>query len=72
MLVQEIGAGAPRVHVDIRTDVDAEVATLAALGASQVDRLPDWAVMRDPAGLPFCVVNAPPGELDDGPAIAWP
>ena len=73
MLVQELGEGAPRVHVDIHTDdVDAEVARLTALGASQVDRLPDWAVMRDPAGLPFCVVKAPAGELDDGPAIAWP
>ena len=64
--------GAPRVHVDIHTDdVDAEVARLTALGASQVDRLTDWAVMRDPAGLPFCVVKAPPGELDDGAAITW-
>ena len=73
MLVQELGDGAPRVHVDIHADdVDAEVARLTALGASQVDRLPDWAVMRDPAGLPFCVVKAPPGELDDGPASTWP
>lgn len=73
MLVQELGDGAPRVHIDIHTDdVDAEVARVVALGATQVERLADWAVMRDPAGLPFCVVKAPPGELDDGPAITWP
>lgn len=73
LLIQELGEGAPRVHVDIHTDdVDAEVARLTALGATQVDRLPEWAVMRDPAGLPFCVVTGPPGELDAGPAITWP
>ena len=73
LLVQELGEGASRVHVDFHTDdVDAEVDRLIALGAGLVDRLADWAVMRDPAGLPFCVVQAPPGELDDGPAITWP
>jgi hypothetical protein len=73
MLVQELGDGAPRVHVDIHTDdVDAEVARLVELGARPVERLEEWAVMRDPAGLPFCVVKAPPGELDAGPAITWP
>lgn len=73
MLVQQLGEGAPRVHIDIHTDdVDAEVARLEALGASRVERLADWAVMRDPAGLPFCVVKAPPGELDEAPAITWP
>ena len=73
MLVQELGEGAPRVHVDIHTDdVDAEVARLQALGATLVERLADWAVMRDPSALPFCVVQAPPGELDDAPAILWP
>ena len=73
LLVQELGDGAPRTHIDIHTDdVDAEVARLEALGATQVDRVENWAVMRDPAGLPFCVVAAPPGELDHGPAITWP
>ncbi len=73
MLVQELGEGAPRVHVDIHTDdVDAEVARLQALGATLVERLADWAVMRDPSALPFCVVQAPPGELDGAPAQVWP
>ena len=72
LLVQELGEGSPRVHIDIHTDdVDAEVARLTALGANEIDRVENWAVMRDPAGLPFCVVAAPPGELDDGPAITW-
>jgi hypothetical protein len=73
LLVQELGEGAPRVHVDIHTDdVDAEVARLTELGATTVERFENWVVLRDPAGLPFCVVKAPPGELDDGPAITWP
>jgi hypothetical protein len=73
LLVQELGAGAPRVHIDIHTDdVAAEVARLTALGAESVDRVHDWAVMRDPAGLPFCVVQAPPGELDGTAAADWP
>lgn len=73
MLVQELGEGAPRVHVDLHTDdVDAEVARLTALGASEVDRQPDWVVMSDPAGLVFCFVKAHPGELDDAPATTWP
>jgi len=73
MLVQELGEGQPRVHIDIHTDdIDAEVARVTALGATQVERMDDWAVMRDPAGLPFCVVKAPPGELDNAPAVTWP
>ena len=73
LLVQELGDGSPRVHIDIHTDdVDAEVARLQALGASPVDRVQDWVVMRDPAGLPFCVVKTVPGSLDGTAAITWP
>lgn len=73
LLVQELGEGEPRVHVDIHTDdVDAEVSRLKDLGASEFDRHDDWAVMQDPAGLPFCVVRASPGELDGAPASVWP
>ena len=73
LLVQELGDGAPRVHVDIHTDdVAAEVARLAALGASEVERMDNWVVMRDPAGLPFCVVQAVAGELDGPGATEWP
>lgn len=57
--VQRIGDGAPRVHLDIETDdIDAEVARLEALGATRVEQIKGWWVLRDPAGLPFCVVEA--------------
>lgn len=73
LLVQELGHGEPRVHIDIHTDdVAAEVSRLAALGADEVERVDDWVVMRDPAGLPFCVVPAPPGALDASAAVEWP
>jgi hypothetical protein len=73
LLVQELGDGAPRVHIDIHTDdVAAEVARLTALGAGEVERFDDWVVMRDPAGLPFCVVKALPGNLDRPEAVEWP
>jgi hypothetical protein len=73
LLVQELGDGDPRVHIDIHTDdVAAEVARLETLGAGTVERFEEWVVMRDPAGLPFCVVQAPAGALDGTPAVEWP
>jgi catechol 2,3-dioxygenase-like lactoylglutathione lyase family enzyme len=72
LLVQRLGEGAARVHVDIHTDdLDAEVARLEALGAQIVDQSHEWRVMRDPAGLLFCVVPDPPGALADGNAQGW-
>lgn len=72
LLVQELGDGAPRVHIDIHTDdVDAEVRRLGVLGAEVVERSADWVVMRDPAGLPFCVVTVLPGSLEAGGAVEW-
>jgi hypothetical protein len=70
-MVQRVGAPA-RVHLDIETDdVDAEVARLEALGATQLERVKTWVVMRDPAGLLFCVVRP---QFDDFPegAVEWP
>jgi hypothetical protein len=59
VMVQRIGGGDPaRVHVDIETDdVDAEVQRLEALGATRVRAVKTWWIMRDPAGLLFCVVR---------------
>jgi hypothetical protein len=72
LLVQRLGSGQGRVHLDIRTDdVDAEVTRLQKLGARQVQRMDYWWVMQDPAGLPFCVVPAPPGSLTDDNAQRW-
>jgi len=47
-----------RVHIDIETDdIAAEVARLAQLGASVVNRLERWVVMEAPTGQRFCVVR---------------
>jgi hypothetical protein len=46
------------VHLDIETDdVEAEVRRLEALGATRVEVVKTWQIMRDPAGLVFCVVR---------------
>lgn len=72
MLVQRTGEGPARVHVDFHTDdLPAEVARLEALGATRVEKIQDWWVLRDPAGLPFCVVPDPPGSLTDANAQRW-
>jgi hypothetical protein len=64
LLVQRLDAGAPRVHLDIHTDdLDAEVARLERLGAERVSQVQSWWVMRDPAGLVFCVLPESPGSL---------
>src|SRR5262245_61656408 len=70
MLVQRLGDGPPRLHVDIHTtDRAAEVARLQRLGATVVDDGGQWTIMRDPAGLIFCVV--PDESLNETNANAW-
>jgi Glyoxalase-like domain len=72
LLTQRLGDGAARVHVDIHTDdLAAEVDRLERLGAERVQRVHSWWVMRDPAGLLFCVIPNPVGTLDDGNAHRW-
>jgi Glyoxalase-like domain len=72
LLVQRLDSGPARVHLDIHTDnLDAEVARLEALGAEQVQRVDFWCVLRDPAGLIFCVVPERPGSMDDSNAQRW-
>jgi hypothetical protein len=57
VLVQDVGSTPGRVHLDIESDdVAAEVARLVAAGATEVEQHGDWVVLRDPAGLLFCVV----------------
>src|SRR5579862_1998998 len=62
MAVQLLGGGSARVHFDIFTDdLDSEVERRTALGATVVDpsqahQPGRWVVMRDPAGMDFCVV----------------
>jgi catechol 2,3-dioxygenase-like lactoylglutathione lyase family enzyme len=55
--LQNVGAAAARLHLDIETDdVDAEVQRLVTLGAELVGQGRAWVVLKDPAGLLFCVV----------------
>ncbi|MFV2174063.1 VOC family protein [Actinomadura sp. LOL_016] len=64
IVVQDVGSGKPGVHFDIHTDdLDAEIERLVACGATVVDRSwadhpGSWVIMRDPAGMEFCVVAA--------------
>jgi Glyoxalase-like domain len=70
-MVQRVGAAA-RVHLDIETDdVDAEVRRLESLGATRVAAVKSWWVMRDPAGLLFCVVRIQSGARFDEQATTW-
>jgi predicted enzyme related to lactoylglutathione lyase len=62
LVIQAIDEGPPAVHFDIHTDdLEAEMARLVALGATVVDdqwkdHPGKWIIMRDPAGIHFCLV----------------
>jgi hypothetical protein len=72
LLTQRLGDGRAGVHLDIHTDdLAAEVGRLERLGAQRVRSVHSWWVMRDPAGLPFCVIPDPPGTLHEGNANRW-
>jgi hypothetical protein len=65
LLLQRLGDDDPgttvRAHIDLGSDdIDAEAARLRALGARLVDRYTGWALLVDPAGLPFCVTGNSP------------
>jgi hypothetical protein len=72
LLVQHLGEGPSRLHLDIHTDdLPAEVSRLEALGASVVRREEGtfWCILRDPAGLLFCVVADP--RVNETNAQRW-
>ena len=70
-MVQRVDAPA-RMHLDIETDdVDAEVRRLESLGAERVMPHKSWWVMRDPAGLLFCVVKVQSPEAFELHAHTW-
>jgi Glyoxalase-like domain len=72
LLIQRLGQGSARVHIDIHTDdLPAEIARLEKLGAERVQQAHSWQVMRDPAGLLFCVIPESPGTLNDSNAQRW-
>jgi predicted enzyme related to lactoylglutathione lyase len=66
------GDAGPRIHIDIESDdVDAEVRRLTGLGAVELDRVHSWVIMRDPAGVVFCVVKVQVQEMFDQHATTW-
>ena len=71
-MVQSVGDPGPRVHIDIESDdVDAEVARLTKLGATEIGRHRSWVIMRDPAGVVFCVVRVQVKESFERHATSW-
>jgi Glyoxalase-like domain len=72
ILIQRLGEGPSRLHLDIHTDdLEAEVTRLEGLGATRVQEINGWWVMRDPAGLPFCVIPDRTGSLTDENSRRW-
>ena len=72
LLIQRLGHGPGRVHLDIHTDdLAAELTRLEDLGAERVQQVHSWRVLRDPAGLLFCVVPEPAGSLNEHNANRW-
>jgi hypothetical protein len=72
LLIQRLDHGPSRVHLDIHTDdLAAEVARLEELGAGRVQLVHSWWIMRDPAGLPFCVVPESADSLNETNAQRW-
>src|SRR4051794_28241464 len=71
-MVQATDDPGPRVHFDIESDdVEAEVARLTALGATEIGRHHTWVVMKDPAGIVFCVVTIQIKEAFEAHATTW-
>jgi hypothetical protein len=57
-MVQATQDDARRVHIDVESgDRDADVERLISLGATELSRSHHWVVLRDPAGVTFCVVQ---------------
>jgi hypothetical protein len=46
-------------------------ARVERLGAEGVQKVKTWWVMRDPAGLLFCLLPMSPGSLNDENARRW-
>ncbi len=59
---EEVGVGEPvTAHIDLAcSDVEAETVRHNELGAVPVERFEHWQVMRDPAGLEYCITSRVP------------
>jgi Glyoxalase-like domain len=73
LAVQRLGEGSPaRIHLDIESDnPSAEIDRLIGLGAIAVERKENFAIMKDPGGLVFCVVPVQTGERFEREATTW-
>jgi predicted enzyme related to lactoylglutathione lyase len=72
LLIQRLEHGPARVHIDIHTDdLAAEMTRLEELGAERVQQVHSWWIMRDPAGLLFCVIPEPAGSFSGSNAQRW-
>jgi hypothetical protein len=72
LFIQRLGDGPAGVHLDIHTDdLAAEIARLEELGAERVHLVHFWWILRDPAGLLFCVIPEPAGSLNERNARRW-
>ena len=66
LFVRRLESGVPRVRLDMHADdLGAEVARLERLGAERGQKAHAWWVLRDPAGLLFCVLPISPGSLNE-------
>jgi predicted enzyme related to lactoylglutathione lyase len=70
---QRTGAGTPpRVHLDIETDdVPAEVDRVLSLGATVLEERKGYTILKDPAGMVFCVVPVQTGDDFEREALTW-
>ena len=63
---------APSMTLDIESDdPSVEIDRLIGLGVTVVERVEDFAIMRDPGGLAFCVVSMQTGERFERGATTW-
>ena len=66
VLLHRLGDERPTVgaHLDLAAAArDAEVARQVGAGAEVVSRPDGWTVLRDPAGMPYCVTGRAPGDV---------
>jgi hypothetical protein len=65
LLVQATGDETRRVHLDLdSSDPAADVARLVDLGAEILEQRDHWVVMRDTAGVVFCIIKPQPGQVE--------
>jgi hypothetical protein len=65
LLVQATRDDTRRVHLDLdSSDPAADVERLVGLGAEVLDQRDHWVVMRDSAGVVFCILKPQPAPVE--------